>query len=111
MKKFLYWPGLVAIGYLLFELYNFLWPCRDGLFLGGCRFGQMFIRFFLSVSLLFYMVMFTIYFSIQKTRKKRLDAWLCFLFGPLSLFLTFVDAYGLKPSIFWFLAPLFLFRF
>lgn len=85
MKIVRIWPTLVVLFWLVIKFYYIIVPCRDGIFIGGCGLGDIFLLIWLILSLIIYSL---ISLLIIRKYKGILKFRVFFVIGLVSLLLA-----------------------
>lgn len=112
MKKYLIWPVFLLLVAVLFVAYARTSNCRDGLWIGSCAVGVLYVVALIVISLLFYLISTAFLFIRARKKQVKLSQKTIIISGVVSLmFIPFIFLAGvlisfLSFTLIFFLGPL-----
>ncbi len=109
MKKYLVWPTFLLILAILFVTYTRTVDCQDGLFIGSCITGVIFVVALIVISLLFYLIFTAFLFFRARAKQVTLSQKTIIISGVVSL--LFIPFIFLAEKLIYTLSLLLIFLF
>ncbi len=98
--RFMLWPAIVVVLLALFRVYDSVFPCNSGLFIGGCELGKWVLSVFIFESLIVYVILSLFCYFIFKLLRKNVSKLVVILLGLLSLGIVFGSVLLVLPVLF-----------
>lgn len=75
-KKLLIWPGISLILVVLYRIYELMYPCNSGLFIGGCGMATMMVYLFVFETWAVYFIVGLVFITLERKTEISIPLWM-----------------------------------